>query len=100
MKSEIEQWKKRIEEIDSIIDPLHDERGKLKQKLLESKSIFKVGDVIEWVAGSQKRRGQVIEIRHWVCDCPMWFVQNIRQDGSRGSNCEVRDYMHPVKIDS
>jgi hypothetical protein len=88
-------WLDRIKELDALIAPLTDERAELNRKILESKSKFKIGDIIEWNKGT--RRGRVTEIRHWIVGEPMWKVRRILKDGSDGEVCEVRPYMDAVR---
>lgn len=90
----IETWEARINVINSIIEPLEAERGALEQKIIESKSAFKIGEIIEWRNG---RRGRVVKIKKWVCGDPMWVVKRILKDGSEGEECEVRPYMIETK---
>lgn len=89
-------WQKRIEEIDTIVRPLLAERAVLQQNILEMKSVFKVGDIIEWDDG--KRCGQVRRIMNWTGGEPMWLVTRIRKDGSEGFDCKVRHYQGPVLV--
>jgi hypothetical protein len=87
-------WLDRIEEINAIVEPLLAELAELEQKIIESKSVFKVGDVIEWRGN---RKGRVIRIKEWLSDEPMWVVKRILKTGGEGEECEVRPYMNAVR---
>jgi len=87
-------WQDRIKEINRLIEPLENERSQLKQKILESKSEIKIGDIISWNKG--KRKGRVIDITPWVTDTPMWKVVNILKNGADGCSCEVMPYNNPI----
>lgn len=87
----------RIEELNQEISKLSEERSKLEHEILAEKSLFKVGDIISWKSGQNRRRGKVIRIQGWCCDNPYWFVQSIRKNGSSGEGCTVRSYMNPKK---
>lgn len=91
-----QEIRRRIAQLEIEIKPLQVEIAALKQKLLEMKSQFKVGDVISWLGG--KRRGLVLEIRNWCGDEPCWKVRSIRKDGSEGAVEVVRPYFNPVKV--
>lgn len=97
-KEQIQQHEERIRVLDIQMTPFINEKLRLKQAVLELKSQFSIGDVIQWKAGKQIRRGKVLRIREWRCGDPMWVVQFIRKDGSTGEMVEVRDYMNPSKI--
>ncbi len=91
--------RRNIELLKAQIDPLATEAARLRQLILELKSPFKVGDVIQWAYGRDKiRKGRVIEIIEWVCEDPMWRVILIKQDGTDGGIVEVRHYHNPTKV--
>lgn len=90
-------WLERINEINTIIEPLMQERAVLEHKIIESKSAFAVGDVIVWKAGKIICKGRVTKIKEWICGDPMWIVRRILNDGSDGEECEVRPYKNPVR---
>jgi hypothetical protein len=100
MKTDVSLWLERIKELDALIEPLTKERTDLDRKILESKSPFKIGDVIEWNSGDNTRRGRVVEIRHWVSGYPMWKTVRILKDGSDGKKCEVRPYMNAALLNT
>lgn len=83
-------WLARIRELTDAIELLATERAQLEQKVLESKSPFAVGDIIEWNKGT--RHGRVVKIVPWCCGDPMWKVARIKKDGSEGEIVEVRPY--------
>jgi uncharacterized protein YijF (DUF1287 family) len=84
----------RISELDALIEPLTKERAQLKQNILESKSKFKVGDIITWRNG--KHKGRVTSIGSWCLGEPIWNVVVIRKDGSDGIRRTIRSYETPA----
>lgn len=90
--SEIKTWQKRIDEISALIAPLASEQAELRRKILLSKSKFKIGDIIVW----KGKKGRVFEVKEWCCGDPMWKVVRIKNDGSDGAPCEVREYENPI----
>ncbi len=92
----IAAWESRIADIDSIVGPLTDERARLSHQILETKSEFKVGDLIEW----NGKRGIVSKIGIWCGDIPMWIVGRILKDGTAGASVTVRRYDRPQKVNS
>jgi len=83
----------RLFEIDRIMRPLAEEKAKINQQLLENRSEFAVGDIIEWKDGAKK--GRVVGISEWCCGEPMWSVALILKDGSEGRVIKVRPYQKP-----
>jgi len=96
MNEQIEQWSKRIKEIESIVDPLLEERSGLLNKIMEVNSPFKIGDVIEWVVGKVKWTGEVIRIAYFVKPTLCWEVKVIRKDGSYGACKMAYHYNFPT----
>lgn len=94
----IEQIKNRIAAINVEIAPLLSERRTLEQLLLQERSEFVVGDLIEWSYGvGMVAVGRVTGIRQWVCGDPLWLVARIRKDGTTGHTCKVHSYQKPKK---
>ena len=88
----VEELEAEIKRLDELIAPLSDKRAECKQAILNMKSPFKAGDIIEWNGG---RRGRVEQVIPWVCGYPMWSVTRIRKDGSDGEKVQVREYHKP-----
>lgn len=92
----VKEWIDRLEVLNAMIKPIQDEVLELRQKILESESEFKVGDLITWRKGDF--RGRVVGIKRFSGESPMWIVQRIRKDGSYGERCNVRHYQLPILV--
>jgi hypothetical protein len=92
-KENIAKWRKRIDELGSIMQPFEDERSALKQLVLEATSQFKVGDIIEW----EGKRGRVTEVLPYLGSA-LWVVQRILKDGSSGHSFNVYYWHMPKKV--
>lgn len=94
------QLRQRIEEINRIVEPLIREKAQLEQQLVELKSPFAVGDVIQWNVGRKFKVGQIEGIRSWGGDSLMWVARVIRIDGSDGAQCNVYRYQNPKLVNA
>jgi hypothetical protein len=97
-EKQIKAWEKELEMVELQIEKLCVPKQRLEQQILEAKSIFKVGDKIEWTAGTQTRRGYVTEIIEWCCGDPKWKVRLIKKDGTEGGIVQIYPWMNPKKI--
>ena len=90
-------WLARIEQIDSELQELEDERVELEQKLLEANSPFSVGDIVTWNAGSQVRRGTVMSFSAFGGDYDDATLRcrRILKNGSEGEVCSVYHWDKP-----
>lgn len=93
---EIRMLQSELDEIEKQIEPLENRSLEIKQKILELKSQFKVGDVIEWKCGDSTRKGRVESIKEWLFGEPEWRVINIKKDGSLGARFTVSNYSKPT----
>lgn len=90
----IESLKKQIDDLDALIKPLANKRAELRQKLIEAKSKFAIGDIITWNEGT--RKGRIIKIKEWCCGDPMWEVRRLKLDGTEGELSDVYSWKNPV----
>jgi len=95
----IQEHQARIREIEAITRPLSTELDQHEQAILELKSPFHTGDIIQWKYGNNKiRKGQVVRVKGWCRDDPMWVVKIIRKDGTLGDTADVYPYLKPTKV--
>lgn len=85
----------KIAFLDDEIKVLSRERDAAHRELMELRSQFKIGDVIEWLRGSRIASGRVVAVYDWCGGEPAWQVRRIKKDGSEGKLVVIQPYLRP-----
>lgn len=95
-ETEINFLRMERQSIQEQMSPLTKRLSEIRQRILELKSQFKIGDRIQWSSGRGMLFGRVECIGAWMEESPQWRVIRIKNDGTDGAEVWVRSYNNPV----
>lgn len=87
---QLQELKLQRRALDDVIE-------KLEQRVLEAKSQFKRGDVIQWKNGRSVARGRVVSFKAWCIKDIAYVVERIRRDGTSSTLDSVYPYHQATK---
>lgn len=95
-----DEYKLKRAEIDKQIRCLTAERIALDREYASTLANIRVGDIIEYDYGKQRRLGEVVCIDLWGCESVKYCVRQIKKGGSISDfKTEIYSYHNPKKIE-